>query len=383
MSTIIANGTLTSLSVDGVPWLPTAGGGPDFGSMLQDAVNGSYYLDWPYGDVTLTSPLVITVPSGSSDIGFDMHGAKLICGFNNANADLIVFRLAQGTNDFAYSTRVRNTQFNGAGSPSFNGSSNQCRNGLVFEALGGAASFFGITVNSCHAYAFANGSGVRFYGGVFESYIIDVDTTNCGIGIELRQQDLGAGGQVLSTVYVIGGDCRQCGFNTPAQGNCLGGVSSTSVLPFSGSHSVAFKNIAFVNHRGPGLYLAAGALQVDCCHFEACCRANGETPSHGAIYSFYGGVTILDCDGANPDGGNPGGQNFLVDFSGNMDTSRDDSAIERSQNVVEGGATFARLAKLAGTSTLYIDGMSHGDSGLFTGSGTWTVRTKTYTNSTV
>lgn len=382
MSAIIASGTLTSLTVDGVPWVATAGAGASFATLLQTAVNASKYLDWNGGDVVLTSPLVIAVPSGASDFGFDMHGAKLICGFNNAAADLITFRLAPGTNDFGYSCRVRHTQFNGAGSPSFNGSTNQCRNGLVFEALGGAASFFGVTVKSCHVYAFPNGSGVLYYGGFFESYTIDVDATNCGMGIEFRQQDLGAGGQVLSTCYVIGGDIRQCGFNTPTQGNDMGGISSTSVLPWSGSHSLAFTFVAFVNHRGPGLYLAAGALQVNCCHFEACCR-DGSTPSHGAIYSFYGGVNITDCDGANPDSGNPGGQNFLVDFSGNMDTSRDHSSIERSYNVVEGGGSFARLAKLAGVSTLYIDGWSHGDSGTFSGSGTWTVRTTSYTNSTV
>lgn len=380
MSTIIANGTLTSLTVDGVPWLPTGGSGPNFATMLQDAVNAGDFLDWPHGDVTLSAPLVIDCPNGSQGFGFDLHGARLICGFNNANADLIKFRVAQGTNDFAYAISVRNTFFDGAGSPGFNGSSSQCRNGLVFEAIGGNASMFGVRVTECIFNVFPNGSGCRFYGGIFESFIINCSSTNTGVGIELRQQDLGAGGQVISTIYVIGCDVRNSGMNTPSQGNDMGAMSSTSDQAFSGCHSVQFKNCTYVNNRGAGLWLSAGALQVDCCHFEANCR--DAAGSRGAIFCFYGGVSIRDCDGANPDSGTTSSQNFLVEFSGNMDTSRDPSYIIGSYNELEGGGTFARLGHLAGTSTMYIDGWSRANNGLWTGAGTWTIRTQNYTNTT-
>lgn len=349
---------------DGVWAVPGTASPPVFGTALQNAMNAGVFLDWPFGDVTLAAPLSITSGGNfKTGVGFDMHGARIICGFTNTAADMITILSPTPTSSFAAinGMSIRNTLFEG----NFN-----CGNGLVLRASNGGA-IFQSNLTNCFFQDFVL-SGCKMYGdgsggGVFEIDVMNCYVTNNRIGIELRSNGSGAG---ISSIKFIGGDYRQC---TNA------GIATTSDIAFTEPTGIHFTAMDFIGNQGAAAYLAAGGGVFWACHFEANCGTS--PPGNGAVLSNFAGVAVsfICCDNANNVAGNPGGANYLFQSTGNPTNS----TFYRSSSNVEGSGTYAKVAKL-GPGDVTVDRDSGGSSGLFDGpGGTCNVHTANYTNTTI
>lgn len=355
-----ASGTSASSSTfwrgDGVWAVPGTSSPPTFTSAMQAAVTADKYLDWPFGDVTLAAPLVITIAADNRHFGLDMHGSQLICGFSNTSQDMIKFSgIGSGGFDFPDISGLsfRNIRFEG---------NNSCRHGIIVTAGSGGAIYSSNFIN-CR-FEDCVGSGCRLYGlgngGLFEIDFVACYATNCQIGVELRTDGTGAG---ISSIKFAGGDYRQCSF---------GAIATTTDIAFTEGTGIQITALDFINNGGCACVMGAGGTRFWSCHFEFNNRNNTGPGSADVFCNFAGNaVLMIGCDGTNGD--NPGAHYLLQ-----INDISNATFIQCSKGI-EAAAVFGKLARLV-HGTVTIDRNSGGASGTFDGS-TMTVFTENYTTS--
>lgn len=346
----------TAFFGDGTWKVVSSSGVPDFTAALTTAFNSNRFLDWPYGNVTLNAPILLisTAAYALRGVGFDMHGAQLICNFSDTSQDMVTCR---GQGGAILGFNVRNTYFQG---------SFRCRNGLVLEALGSGGALNEGTIINC-LFEGCNNDGLLLHGGVFEYYITSCSTNACLNGCELRQADFTISGQqVTSSIHFIGGDWRSTSHY---------GIATTADVAFQDMSGWHVTSCDFIGNGWPGLHAGGGGLTVAWSHFEATC-SHSDSPSGGAITgTCFVPLIITACDGAHPPGGV--GQNYLFEVNAGGAVN-----VTGSFNAIEGGATFAKLGRTAASGiTVYVDGISGGSSGLIDGVGGSTLKTTNYSTS--
>jgi len=167
-----------------MPWPPTIA--PDFATKLAADAAAGRFTDWVYGDVTLAAPLTINLTTNVNNIGLDMHGANLICGFSAPTSNMITY--------FCPDTNV-NVNVDGLSFRNFFLFGNSgCLNGIMLSArLGSASGIFNGNFTNVHAIGCSNGSGILMYGNVFEYDLVSCSGRDNLIGFEMRNPTAGGG----------------------------------------------------------------------------------------------------------------------------------------------------------------------------------------------
>lgn len=342
-------------------WPPTA---PDFATtIIADAAAGRF-TDWVYGDVETIAAITVTLPSNVSDIGIDMHGARLSwTGGSAPTTDMLTYICPDSNADNTNISRLnfRNMNFNG---------NNNCRNGLVLSCKKGASGIFGGNLINVRWGYFLN-AGCLMYGDVFEYDLVACYASDCIYGVEMRNPTAGGGNGVISSIKFFGGDYRSCG-NGPS-GAGIAATAETTYQEPAGFHVIA---VDFIGNNAPGILASSGCALVFGSHLEANCRGSSP-PTHGAVWCYGGAVNMINCDGA--DNGNT--QRYLLDIA-SPGLGAVSTAINCSMTN-EGTGNLAKVAKLSAAGTLVVDFSSGGSSGLLDGSGTWHLQTPNYTQTIV
>lgn len=337
------------------PGTPAA---PDLATQLAADAAAGRFTDWPYGNVTINSPITITLTSSVTNIGLDGHGAVFTCGFSNGSADLITYIMpdTNGANTNVRGLNWRNVTLDGQ---------NNCRNGLVYSAKKFQNNIFGCEWMSLRVQQFLN-AGVLLYGAVFECDFFGPYGENNGFAcIECRNPAPGGGNGVLSSIKVHGGDLR----------SSLHGLAMTCDSLFSEPSGVRFFGVEFIQNSDCAILATSGCDLISGCYFEANC-ASGSPSTHAAILSIDGPVQLVNCAGTS----SVNNQNYLFEatwFSGQV--------MECTSNTSsnQGSGFTAKVGKCHDAGTILVDAASGGSSGLFDGAGTTTVRSTNYTNTTV
>jgi hypothetical protein len=206
-------GEWAELACDGTSWVITAtraagsaypGTPPTFSTALSTALNAGQVLDWIWGDVTISSPVTITITSQKSGAGLNMNGSRIICGFNNTAADMLTIQTTAGTANVGFF----NITWSNIVLYGISGGSNQCRNGLVLQTQGNGGAMYGMVFNRCSAQYFTN-SGILLYGNVFETDFFGAFCVGNGFaGVEMRNPT-GTGNGLVSSIQFFGGDFRE------------------------------------------------------------------------------------------------------------------------------------------------------------------------------
>lgn len=297
---------------------------PDFATALQAAFdiddgNGFFgaVLNWVYGDVTLNAPLVITMSKPYYEgVGLMMNGAKIICGFNNVAQDMLTFQATGGSQQIR-GFRLQDLTLLG---------NQQCRNGIVIEAVTSAQNLYGsklidVGVTNCA------GAGCVLYGNVFEFDIVSMFAADCRIyGLECRNP--AAGGGVISSIKVWGGDFRTCGI----------GIGMTSDIGFQEAAGIQIRGGDFIANQGIGVLGPAGLAGVMGSHFENNCNNTG---SAGCEIDFSI-IVMDDCTAAS----NNGKQLYLLEANGG-----NGSIVRSSYN----GGTGNKTMHLTGSGNMIVD----------------------------
>lgn len=303
MSTIIGNGTLTSLTVDGIPWLPTGTGSTSqtvFEAALRAAYAGDTVLNWLNGDVTLTAPIQIDVLASKGGLGLHMNGSRILCDFNDATKWGITYRIPPpaeiGYAGIAVIGPVLKDVFFFAISPA--------AGAFKLEALTNQSWIGGFFFDNIRVTGFQGtgpsglfGGALMFLGSVFEGHLANVVGSQNLHTFHFRNSGttLDDGGYVdtdvgiVSAIWINGGTLR----DGPGPQ-----VMVTASQLFREPNDFTLRDVYCVNNGDVGMYFAAGATLIDGCGFEG---------NNGAAMVCHRGACIMACRGANP-----GAQPYLV-----------------------------------------------------------------------
>lgn len=278
MATIIAEGTLNNLTVDGVPWLPQGGGASShtaFEAALRAAVTANKELNWLNGDVTLTAPITIDISSNKDRIGLNLHGATLSCDFNDATAYGITFRIPPPpapTGIVCKGPNIRNGTI-GAASPAAGGLQLECRTNQSW--------IFGFIHSNITTFGFAE-AGMKYHGSVFEGHIVDCVPfgnkhgmlfRNCGPELDdpdYSDTDVG----IVSAIWIRGGTMRDHSDHP---------VLAAASQPFREPRDFTVRDVYVVGNNG-SLCFPAGFTEVSGCGFENNLDAGILATSEGKIF---------------------------------------------------------------------------------------------------
>lgn len=260
----------------GGTWPPTA---PDFAAtVIADAAAGRF-TDWVYGNVTLGAPVVATLVQHTRNIGIDMHGAKITCGFNNVAQDMITYLASESFAIDCNGVNFRNMEIAG---------NNTCRHGLAIISRLGQSGFYGGNLINVKASG-CKGSGIYFYGSVFEYDLIACLCLNNGIGFQCRNPTAGGGTGVISSIKVIGGDYRV---------NDTYGIALTADTTYQEPAGMHIISADFIGNGYSGVLASSGIALILGSHFERS-PTNVASPSRGAVFTFGGACTLYNCDAAD------------------------------------------------------------------------------------
>lgn len=197
MATIIGTGTLTSLTVNGVPWLPQGAGATSqtaFEAALRAALAADQELNWLNGDVVLTAPIVIDVTANKANHGLRMHGARLRCDFNDATKYGITYRIPPPP-------AATGIVFKGPNLYDINCSAiSPAAGAFKLEALTNASWIFGFTHKGLSGHGFSDAC-MFYHGSVFEFQIDDCVMTSSKHAYHFRNS-----GQILNDTGYVDGD---------------------------------------------------------------------------------------------------------------------------------------------------------------------------------
>lgn len=362
------NQVLTSHGPGTIPTFVNAQGGtypppaPDFATTLAADAAAGRFTDWIYGDVTLAAPLTINLTASVNNIGLDMHGANLICGFTDPTSSMITY--------FCPDSNV-NVNVEGLSFRNFYlfGSSN-CLHGIVLSArLGSASGIFNGNFINVKFVGCSIGSGCRLYGNVFEYDYVTCSARDNLIGVEMRNPTAGGGVGVVSSIKFTGGDYRA---------NLNYGIASTADTAFQ--EAVGFHVIAsdFIGNAFPGIYGGSGIALVFATHLERNCTS-GSTPSRAAIYTAGGPACIVQCDSAD----NSGRTLYVMDIGGANVNQLTTSWLNSANDEGTGFGMKVGLLRGAGTLVLDFQNASGGIAANFDGDGAWITQAAAYVQGTI
>lgn len=345
MSTIIGNGTLTSLTVDGIPWLPTGTGSTSqtvFEAALRDAYAGDTVLNWLNGDVTITAPIQIDILATRGGLGLAMNGSRILCDFNDATKWAITYRIPP-PGEIGYAGIA-------VTGPNFQDitffSTSPAAGAIKLEALTNQSWIGGFLYDNIKVVGF-QGAGpgglfngaLMFLGSVFEGHcenVVGIQNNhtfhyrNSGTTLDdtgYVDTDVG----IVSAIWISGGTLRD--------GHGPQIMVSASQL-FREPDDFTCRDIYIVDNNDVGLYFAAGATLIDGCGFEG---------NNGAAMICHRNATIMTCRASNP-----GAQPYLV--SGFMTGGAFNIFVSGSRD--EGGGSGSKLGAFqnSGTVNLVLSG---------------------------
>lgn len=278
MALIVGNGTLESLTVDGVPWTPFGGGASSqtvFEDALRSALDANRDLNWLNGDVTLTSPIILDVTSNKDSIGVRLNGATIRCDFNDPTAYGITYRIPHPPSPVGIVCKGPNMSDGTfkAISPAAGGIRLECRTNQSW--------IFGFSFRNLNCIGF-DYAGLFFHGSVFEFQLVDYVPTsnehgvvfrNCGPELDdpdYSDTDVG----IISAVWIRGGTMRDHQ-NHP--------VLATASQPFREPRDFTVRDVYVVGNNG-SLAFPAGFTEISGCGFENNLNAGITATSEGKIF---------------------------------------------------------------------------------------------------
>lgn len=261
MSTIIAQGTINSMTVDGIPWLPSGPGATTqtvFESALRAAISAGQELNWMNGNVRITAPIVIEFTAWQNGGGLNMNGAKLICDFNDATKYALTFLIQSSTHSVGWQGGTIRNIFFDCSSPACGAIKYQCR------------------TNQSWIYAFRHqnlnlnnfsGAGLFYEGSVFEFFCDDINGQNNLNLFRFRNAGPieGAGADtdtdvgIVSAVYLRGGTWRDSHATA---------LYTDATVTFREPRDFTVRDVYCVNNNGNGMTFSAGFTLIDGCGFE-------------------------------------------------------------------------------------------------------------------
>lgn len=328
--------------------------------LAADAAAG-VFTDWVWGPVVLTAPVLINLTQNVNYIGFDMHGSSITCAFNDPTSSMIKY-FCPNSNPFNTNVsglNIRNAILFGNGT---------CLNGIELSSPLGNSGIYGGNCFNVHVVGCA-GNGFQCYGSVFEHTFLECFAADNMTGLEMRNPTAGGGAGVISSIKIIGGDYRA---------NTQYGISSQADTSFQ--EAVGF-HVAFVDliaNGYPGILGGSGIQLVIGTHLERNCTS-ASTPSHGAIWTFGGPVTLINVDVADNNGDtlysadiSSANQNQLTSFTG---VGAND----------EGSGHGMKVGKLGGAGRLVCDYQAAfgGISSNFDGNTNWITESPNFTQGTI
>lgn len=279
MAVIVGNGSLSSLTVDGIPWLPQGGGATSqtaFETALRAAIDGNRNLNWLNGDVTLTAPIVITIASNKDSIGLNMNGARILCDFNDPTAfglSYVIDPPPAPQTIVCKGPDISDVTFI-AISPAAGGVRLECRTNQSW--------IFGFIFNNVHTIGFVR-AGIFCHGSVFEAQFNNCVPTGSGHGYEFRNcgpelddpdyTDTDVG--IISAIWIRGGTMRD-GSDHP--------VLATSSQPFREPRDFTVRDCYVVGNNG-SLCFPAGFTEISGCGFENNLTAGILATTEGKIFA--------------------------------------------------------------------------------------------------
>lgn len=278
MALIVGNGTLDSLTVDGIPWLPQGGGESSqvvFEAKLRADLAANRETNWLNGDVTLTAPIVLDVTSNKDRIGVRLNGATIRCDFNDAAAYGITYRVPPPPAPVGVVCKGPNF------SDGHFTASSPAAGGLCLECRTNQSWIFGFTHKNLSTIGFAD-AGLFYHGGVFEFQLVDCVPTsnkygfkfrNCGP--ELDDPDYSDGDVgIISAVWIRGGTMRD---HTDHP------LIATSSQPFREPRDFTVRDVYVVGNNGC-LTFPAGFTEISGCGFENNLNSGILATSEGKIF---------------------------------------------------------------------------------------------------
>lgn len=270
--TVGANGLVTGAKAVPIAYpSPSISTAPDFAKTLSDTATNGNFIDWTWGDVTLSAPAAVTYTQNLNGVGLDMHGAKLISGLTGGTSDLLTFIIP---------TTAQNLQVRGFDLRNLMVFGQGARNGIVLSSPSHANGLYSMRLDNVQALA-CGASGAKLYGSVFECTITAMRAADNGLaGLELRNPAQGAGG-VISSVWVYGGDFR----------TNLYGLLTSADIAFQEPSGVYVFGGDYIANNGPAMVLGAGGQLVDSCHMENNC--NAATPADNCAVKVIAGAVVM------------------------------------------------------------------------------------------
>ena len=273
---------------------------PDLATWMQAIATAGEFGNWIWGDVTLTSPIVVTYAvQPTQNTGFDFHGAKIICNMGTNTVDMLTLTISSasiGVDGF----QLRNGTF--IGSPNYlSGSPTPgCRDVVVISSTGNGSGMFGMSIRDC-AFIYGGQDGLKLGGDVFEC---DVSSCfmhgNVRAGCNLHNYTNIAGSGVISSINFIGGDYRENEY----------GILADADVTFTEPGGFNVDQSNFIVNLSSGIWCGPGFQSGNDLHFENNCNGNlGDT--NAAITSVFGPVNLTGCQAPSS---NSSPQHYLGDL---------------------------------------------------------------------
>lgn len=324
--------TITGGSGGGGTYPPTPT--PNFAAYLQQQFNAGLNVDWIWGDVELTAPVVVNMNTSNNGFYVDLHGAQISPGASYTGTtatDMIKF-YCSAAGVFIQSFRLMNAVFFG-----FNPSSTiVTRNGVTIQCDLNSSAIFGFSITNC-VMRLHNNDGLELYGSVFECDLISLLLAgNVNAGLELRNSSLGG---TVSSINIIGGDIRENG----------DGITTSGDVAFTDPYGYYIYSTNFISNNGPGISATFGFRLCIGSHFENNCNTTGSAAVECGSF-FY----MHDCDCAE----NNGKQIYAVHITLGLGST---SVISNVTSLNENAGTFNQIGLLAngGAATIFCDSAIH------------------------
>lgn len=349
-----AGQVLTSAGAGAVPTFQNASGGyppspvPNMQTFLQNAVDNGDGADWIWGDYVAAAPILVTMNGGGNDLVFNFHGAHISPGFTNTSEDVLTFAIQNSapTNTEVAGFAIHDLTVYGVNT----GGTPVAQNCITISCASHANGIYGVQFYNVSGIGCAQ-DGIQFYGAVFEA-----DLYGCFCrgavrsGLDLRNPSSGAGGGVISSINIHGGDLRVNGNFSNTGGNGYGLLLSADTA-FQEPSGVFVYSTNFIGNCSAGIFANSGIRMVIGCHFENNCSSNG-AETNGAVWvPGGGGGNLLWCDAAHSTGN---GQTYLLQAVGGG-LAHSIFAIYWSYSFNEDTDTGEVTAKVTGAGGLYVD----------------------------
>lgn len=326
----------------------------DFTTALQNAFANNSLLNWLGGDVTITSPIILSANTNKTSIGVNLNGAKITCAYNdptqyaislvvpvvnNAVLQNIVvrgFRVYDGyfTSDSAFAGAIRmECRSNGSWINSWTIEKINCEghSNKAFACIGSVfeGKFFNNTTsNGTGAHDFCN---TGLIDGVFATPSANNNWNPNAGNPAVNDHDIG----IVSAIYIRDPNYRD------ATGDAI--VSRASVI-YQEPFDFTIEDGYIVDNQGVGINAPSGITEVNGTGFEG--NLGGCAISVG-----YRGGKFVSVRGANPiaNANTSYGMKYLVQTGGGTVILEDCAIVD------EASGSGSKLASCGSGTTIYMN----------------------------